>query len=167
MGNTQTASLISIFSELEDPRIDRTKRHSLTDIITIAICAVVCGADSWVDVELFGKSRKEWLSGFVELPNAIPSHDTFTRVFSMLDAASFQNCFIKWVRLVSEVTQGQIVAIDGKTLRRSHDSRAGKSAIHMVDAWASANRLVLGQVKVDDKSNETAAIPKLPDDQFA
>lgn len=161
MGNTQTASLISIFSELKDPRIDRTKRHSLTDIITIAICAMVCGADSWVDVELFGKSRKEWLSGFLELPNGIPSHDTFTRVFSMLDAASFQNCFIKWVRMVSEVTQGQIVAIDGKTLRRSHDSRAGKSAIHMVNAWASANRLVLGQAKVDDKSNEITAIAKL------
>lgn len=160
MENTQT-SLISVFSELKDPRIDRTKRHSLTDIITIAICAVVCGADSWVDVEVFGKSKKEWLSGFLELPNGIPSHDTFTRVFSMLDAESFQNCFIKWVKMVSEVSKGQIVAIDGKTLRRSHDSKAGKSAIHMVNAWASANRLVLGQVRVDDKSNEITAIPKL------
>ena len=98
MENTQTASLVSIFSELQDPRIDRTKRHSLTDIIAIAICAVVCGADSWVDIELFGKSRKEWLSGFLELPNAIPSHDTFGRVFSMLDAERFQSCFVKWVR---------------------------------------------------------------------
>ena len=161
MEDTQTVSLISIFSELEDPRIDRTKRHSLTDIIAIAICAVVCGADSWVDVELFGKSRQEWLSGFLELPNSIPSHDTFGRVFSMLDAERFQSCFVQWVRSVSEITEGQIVAIDGKTVRRSHDARAGRSAIHLVNAWASANRLVLGQVKVDDKSNEITAIPKL------
>ena len=161
MEDTQTASLISIFSELEDPRIDRTKRHSLTDIIAIAICAVVCGADSWVDVELFGKSRQEWLSGFLELPNAIPSHDTFGRAFSMLDAERFQSCFGQWVRSVSEITEGQIVAIDGKSVRRSHDARAGRSAIHLVNAWASANRLVLGQVKVDDKSNEITAIPKL------
>ena len=161
MEDTQTVSLISIFSELEDPRIDRTKRHSLTDIIAIAICAVVCGADSWVDVELFGKSRQEWLSGFLELPNSIPSHDTFGRVFSLLDAERFQSCFVQWVRSVSEITEGQIVAIDGKTVRRSHDARAGRSAIHLVNAWASANRLVLGQVKVDDKSNEITAIPKL------
>ena len=161
MENTQTDSLISIFSALEDPRIDRTKRHNLTDIIAIAICAVVCGADSWVDVEVFGKSRKEWLSGFLELPNAIPSHDTFGRVFSILDAESFQNCFVEWVRSVSDMTEGQIVSIDGKSVRRSHDSRAGRSAIHLVNAWASANRLVLGQVRVDDKSNEITAIPKL------
>ena len=135
MENTQTVSLISIFSGLEDPRIDRTKRHSLTDIITIAICAVVCGADSWVDVELFGNSRKEWLSGFLELPNAIPSHDTFGRAFSMLDAERFQSCFVQWVRSVSEITEGQIVTIDGKSVRRSHDARAGRSAIHLVNAW--------------------------------
>ena len=161
MENTQTASLISIFSALQDPRIDRTKRHKLTDIITIAICAVVCGADSWVDVELFGKSREEWLRGFLELSGGIPSHDTFGRVFSMLDAERFQSCFVEWVSLVSEITEGQIVAIDGKTVRRSHDSGTGKSAIHLVNAWASANRVVLGQVKVEDKSNEITAIPKL------
>ena len=161
MESTRTSSLISIFSKLQDSRIDRTKRHSLTDIIAIAICAVVCGADSWVDVELFGKSRKEWLSGFLELPNAIPYHHTFGRVFSMLDAERFQSCFVEWVRSVSEITEGQIVSIDGKTVRRSHDGRAGMSAIHLVNAWASANRLVLGQVKVDDKSNEITAIPKL------
>ena len=147
--------------KLEDHRIDRTKRHNLTDIIAIAICAVVCGADSWVDMEVFGKSRRKWLSGFLELSNAIPSHDTFGRVFSMLDAESFQNCFVEWVRSVSDMTEGQIVSIDGKSVRRSHDSRAGRSAIHMVNAWASANRLVLGQVRVDDKSNEITAIPKL------
>ena len=161
MESTQTSSLITIFSELEDPRIDRTKRHNLTDIIAIAICAVVCGADSWVDMEVFGNSRKEWLSGFLELPNGVPSHDTFGRVFSMLDAERFQGCFVKWVRSVSEMTEGEIVAIDGKSVRRSHDRRAGRSAIHLVNAWASANRLVLGQIRVDDKSNEITAIPKL------
>ena len=139
MQYSQTASLIGVFSELEDPRIDRTKRHSLTDIITIAICAVVCGTDSWVDVEMFGKSREEWLSGFLELPNGIPSHDTFGRVFSMLDAERFQSCFVQWVRLVSEITEGQIVAKDGKTVRRSADSRAGRSAIHL------GQRLGVGQ----------------------
>ena len=102
MENTQTTSLISIFSELKDPRIDRIKRHSLIDIITITICAVAPGAHSWVDVELFGKSKKEWLSGFLELPNGIPSHDTFGRVFSMLDAEAFQSCFVKWVKSVSQ-----------------------------------------------------------------
>ena len=158
MENTQTASLISTFSELEGPRIDRTKRYSLTDIITVAICAVVCGADSRVDIELLGNSRKEWLSGFLELPNGNPSHDTFARVFSMLDAERFQSCFIEWVRSISELSEGQI---DGKTVRRSHDNRSGRYGIHPVNAWASANRVVLGQVKVDDKSNEITTIPKL------
>ena len=110
---------------------------------------------------MFGNSRKEWLSVFLELPNAIPSHDTFGRVFSMLDAESFQSCFVEWARSVSEMTEGQIVEIDCKSVRRSHDRRAGRSAIHPVNAWASANRLVLGQVRVEDKSNEITAIPKL------
>jgi hypothetical protein len=122
---------------------------------------VVCGADTWVDVELFGKSKKGWLDKFLELPNGIPSHDTFGRVFAMLDAQRFQSRFIDWVRAVSELTAGQVVAIDGKTLRRSHDRTAGEAAIHMVSAWASANELVLGQTKVDDKSNEITAIPEL------
>ena len=131
------------------------------DIIAIAICAVVCGADSWVDVEQFGNSKKERFSSLLELPNGIPSHDTFGRVFSALDAERFRECFTEWVRTVSEITEGQIVAIDGKTIRRSYDNRAGRSAIHVVSAWASANRLALGQTRVDDKSNEITAIPKL------
>lgn len=154
-------SILEQFSELEDPRVDRTKRHKLTDVIAIAICAVICGANGWTDVELFGKSKREWLKSFLELPNGIPSHDTFGRVFAMLDAAQFERCFMNWVSAVSELTEGEVVAIDGKTLRRSHDRGDGKSALHLVSAWSSANRLVLGQKKVDGHTNEITAIPEL------
>jgi predicted transposase YbfD/YdcC len=146
---------------LLDPRVERTKRHQLLDIVLIAICAVVCGADDWVEVEAFGKTKKKWLKGFLALPNGIPSHDTFGRVFAALDAAEFQRCFLAWVQAVSVLTAGQVVAIDGKTLRRSHDRRQGKPALHLVSAWATANRLVLGQVATDAKSNEITAIPEL------
>ncbi len=161
MENQQATSLIAFFTELDDPRMERTKRHELSDIIAITILGVLCGADSWVDVELFGNSKREWLERFLEMPNGVPSHDTFGRVFAAIDAEQFQRCFIEWVKGISDITDGQIVAIDGKTLRRSHDRDAGKAAIHMVSAWASANRMVLGQVKVDDKSNEITAIPRL------
>ena len=161
MDSSQIVSLTEQLTRLTDPRVDRTKRHKLLDVIAIAICAVICGADTWVDVELFGKSKKEWLRGFLALPNGIPSHDTFGRVFARLDAQQFEQCFIDWVRDVSELTEGGIVSIDGKTVRRSHDRSAGKAAIHMVSAWASANHLLLGQVKVDDRSNEITAIPEL------
>ena len=149
------------FSGLEDPRVDRTKRHQLLDIVIIAICGVICGADNWVDIEEFGKAKLRWLKGFLELPNGIPSHDTFGRVFGRLDPEQFQRCFLSWVQALYEITQGQVVALDGKTLRRSHDRRLGRAAIRMVSAWASANRLVLGQVKVEDESNEITALPEL------
>ncbi len=155
------ASIIEHFGSLEDPRIDRTKRHKLLDIIVMAICGTICGADSWVDIELFSRCKEEWFKTFLELPSGIPSHDTFGDVFSRLDPEQFQRCFSEWVQAVAQVTQGQVVAIDGKTLRRSHDRTLGKQAIHMVNVWASASGLVLGQAKVAEKSNEITAIPKL------
>lgn len=163
MGPEESAygSIGEHFNHLEDPRMDRTKHHQLLDIIAIAICGVICGADNWVDLELFGRSKEEWLKRFLVLPNGIPSHDTFGRVFARLDPEKFAQCFTSWVKAVSQLTQGQVIAIDGKTLRRSHDRANGKSAIHLVSAWASANHLVLGQLKVEDKSNEITAIPEL------
>jgi predicted transposase YbfD/YdcC len=149
------------FGNLTDPRVDRTKLHPLLDILVIAMCAVIAGADNWEDVEEFGKARQTWFQTFLELPNGIPSHDTFTRVFARLDPEQFQAGFLSWMRAVSEVIGGQVIAIDGKVLRRSHDRGIGKAAIDMVSAWATANRLVLGQVKVDEKSNEITAIPQL------
>lgn len=153
--------LATSFASLLDPRVERTKHHQLLDIVLIAICAVVCGAEGWVEVEAFGKTKKKWLKRFLALPNGIPSHDTFGRVFAALDAAEFQRCFLEWVQAVSVLTAGQVVAIDGKTVRRSHDQRQGKAALHLVSAWATANRLVLGQVATDAKSNEITAIPEL------
>ena len=161
MDNSPVGLLTDHFANLTDPRTGHAKLHKLIDVMVIAICAVICGADSWVDVEMFGKAKKDWLSRLLELPNGIPSHDTFGRVFARLDPVQFEERFEEWVQSVNEVTGGQVVAIDGQTLRRSHDRAAGKSAIHMVSAWASANRLALGQTKVDERSNETTAIPEL------
>lgn len=162
MPEISVATVMDHFSELEDPRRDN-KRHQLLDILVIAICAAICGADTWTDVELFGKAKEKWFKEFLELPHGIPSHNTFGRVFALLDPEQFQQCFRKWIEAVAERTQGEIVALDGKQLRRSHDKAAGKKAIYMVAAWASENGLVLGQRKVDDKSNEITAIPPLLD----
>ena len=156
-----TAAIEQHFGDLTDPRIDRTKLHKLLDILVIAICAVIAGADNWEDIADFGRAKIDWFKRFLELPNGIPSHDTFNRVFARLDPQEFRNGFMSWISAVSEVMGGQVIAIDGKVLRRSHDRGIGKAAIDMVSAWASANRLVLGQVKVDDKSNEITAIPQL------
>lgn len=161
MNTTPITKIKEHFGTLKDPRVDRTKRHLLLDIVVIAICAVICGADNWVDVENYGKAKQKWLETFLELPHGIPSHDTFGRVFARLSSEQFQHSFLSWIQAVSVITKGQIIAVDGKTLRRSHDRTLGKAAIHMVSAWASANRLVLGQIKVDDKSNEITAIPEL------
>lgn len=161
MADKPAASLIEHFAQVQDPRKDRGKRHLLLDIIVIAICAAVCGADDWADVELFGESKEAWLRTFLQLPHGIPSEDTFCRVFRLLDPAQFQECFRDWIAAVFTLTRGQVIPVDGKTLRRSHDRSLGKEAIHMVSAWASANRLVLGQVKVAEKSNEIPAIPEL------
>ena len=161
MCTLSSPSIREHFESLRDPRIDRQKRHHLIDIISISICAALCGAEGWTDVEEFGKAKKDWFQTFLELPNGIPSHDTFGRFFSLLDPQAFQDTFLQWVQSVNDLFKGQVVAIDGKCLRRSHDHGKGKAAIYMVSAWATANQLVLGQVKTDEKSNEITAIPKL------
>jgi predicted transposase YbfD/YdcC len=161
MEDQNSASILNHFSVISDHRVDRTKKHSLINIIVIAICAVICGADSFVEIEEFGNSSIDWLKTFLHLENGIPSHDTFGRVFSLIDPNEFKKCFLNWIKEVSKITNGEIVSIDGKTVRRSYDKRSNKSAIHLVSAWANANSLVLGQVKVDSKSNEITAIPEL------
>jgi predicted transposase YbfD/YdcC len=154
-------SLLGHFEGVEDPRDNRGKEHILLDIIVIAICAVISGGENWEDIALFGQSKQDWLGTFLQLPHGIPCDDTFARVFARLNPQQMQNSFISWVKSVSQVLKGEVVAIDGKTLRHSYDRGSDKGAIHMVSAWASANRLVLGQRKVDDKSNEITAIPEL------
>jgi predicted transposase YbfD/YdcC len=154
-------ALIEHFAVLEDPRLERQKRHKLCDILLIAVCAVLCGAESFPAIEDFGHVRYAWLKQFLELPNGIPSHDTFNRVFRLLDPVQFQACFLSWMQAVAEETQGEVVAVDGKTLRRSFDKGSAKRAIHMVSAWATENGVVLGQREVDDTSNEITAIPAL------
>ena len=156
------ADIERYFAELTDPRADN-KRHLLLDMIIVAICGAICGAEGWEDVALFGRSKQAWFKRFLPLPHGIPSDDTFRRVFAVLDAQQFQDCFIDWVQAITQVIEGQIIPIDGKQLRRSHDNSLGKKAIHMVSAWAAENRVVLGQRKVDEKSNEISAIPELLD----
>ncbi|MDQ6603015.1 MAG: ISAs1 family transposase [Chloroflexota bacterium] len=161
MAASPDSTITQHFATLTDPRIDHTKRHQLLDLLTIALCAIICGADEWVAMEEFGKAKREWFDTFLTLPNGIPSHDTFGRVFAALDPDQFHACFLAWVQQAMICTEGEVIACDGKSVRRSHDRGAGKAAIHMVSAWASTNRLVLGQVAVDEKSNEITALPAL------
>ena len=153
--------LLRFFNELEDPRMDRTKLHSFGDILAITICAVICGADDWTEIELFGKAKLKWLQTFLKLPNGIPSHDTFGRVFSQLNPEQLERCFSKWIATLAESSGGKLIAIDGKTLRRSFDTAGNKAAIHMVSTWSETNHLVLGQLATSAKSNEITAIPRL------
>lgn len=159
--DSPTAAIECYFADLTDPRVNRTRRHKLIDLLTIGICTVICGGDDYAAMEEFGQAKEKWFRTFLELPSGIPSHDTFWRVFGSLDPEQFQQCFLSWMSAVSTKTKGEIIALDGKKLRRSHDKNDGKAAIHMVSAWATTNRLVLGQVKVDEKSNEITAIPEL------
>lgn len=154
-------SIVAYFAELDDPRIEKNQKHALINIVSIAILGVICGADTWVDIERYGHAKQEWLSTFLDLRNGIPSHDTFGRVFRWLDSEQFQAQFIAWTQHICERTAGQVVALDGKKLRRSHDQQHERDGIWMVSAWASDNRLVLGQTKVSEKSNEITALPYL------
>lgn len=159
--HTSPCTITEHFAEIDDPRYQHSPPHLLLEIITIALCAVICGADDWVAVEAFGQAKQTWLETFLRLPNGIPSHHTFRRIFAQLDPDQFRASFIRWVSAISDLTAGEIVPIAGKTLRRSHDQSRDQKAIHMISAWASQNRLVLGQLKVDDKTNEITAIPDL------
>jgi hypothetical protein len=159
MDKQPAVALLEHFASLPDPRIERHRWHHLSDILVIAVCAVLCGAESFPAIADFGHEREAWLKQFLELPAGIPSHDTFTRVLRLLDPLQFQACFLSWLHAVAETTAGAVIAIDGKALRRSFDKGRAKRAIHMVSAWATANGVVLGQRKVDAKSNEITAIP--------
>lgn len=155
------ADFMSYFQEIPDPRIERCKRHELLDILFLSISAVLCGAEGWEEIEDFGVARLEWLRRYFAYANGIPKHDTIARVLSRLDPKALQESFIGWVKAAADLSDGEIVAIDGKTVRRSFKKGNRQSAIHMVSAWACRNGLVLGQEKVDGKSNEITAIPAL------
>lgn len=162
MTNSPAETLWSYFDALEDPRKhNHNKRHELKDILVLVILAVICGAESWVDIEDFGHAKADWLKRFLKLPHGIPSHDTLGRVFSLLNPKQLQTCFLAWTQSLVKISDGEVIALDGKTLRRSHDRSQNHPAIHMVSAWASTNRVVLGQVKTNEKSNEITALPLL------
>jgi len=160
MINAKSARLHDHFADLTDPR-KREVTYPLVNIVAIAICAVICGADDFVAIAEFGRKKREWLATFLDLSEGIPSHDRFNAILAAINPAEFEKCLLSWIMALHEITEGQIVAIDGKTLRRSFDAASSKAAIHMVSAWATANHITLGQVAVDAKSNEITAIPKL------
>ena len=149
------------FADLHDPRVEGRCDHLLIDILAMGLLAVMCGAEDWPDIEAFGKCRHEWLKTFLQLPEGIPSHDTFRRVFGLLDRKQFAACLFQWTQALHEATGGKVMAIDGKTARRSFAKKTGKAALHLVTAWASENGLTLAQVACEEKSNEITAIPEL------
>jgi predicted transposase YbfD/YdcC len=153
--------LNTCFEQLHDPRVQGRCDHLLIDILAIAVLAVLCGADDWPDIELFGKHREAWLRGFLQLPHGIPSHDTFRRVFGLLDRKQFATCLFQWTQALHKATGGKVIAIDGKTARRSFRKKSGLKALHLVTAWATESGLTLGQIACEEKSNEITAIPEL------
>jgi len=154
-------SLGDAFITIQDPRIDRTKKHKLVDILIIALCATICGVEGWEEIEIFAEEREDWFKGFLVLPNGIPSHDTMYRVFSRIDPKEFNQALLRWTAGLCQSLEGKVVAIDGKTLRGSFDSATGKGALHMISAWVEENHLVLGQLKVESNENELSKIPVL------
>jgi predicted transposase YbfD/YdcC len=155
------AAFLDHFQDLTDPRVERTRKHPLINIVFITVCGVLSGANSFAGIQEFGCDRRPWFARYLDLTNGIPCDDTFARVLARLDPAAFEKCLLSWIQAVQEVTENRLIAIDGKTLRGSYDRGDGKAAIHMVSAWASENKLSLGQVVVDQKSNEITAIPEL------
>src|SRR5512135_3048019 len=160
MSKPKSVRIADHFAELTDPR-RREVIYPLINVVVIAVCAVICGADDFVAIARFGTTKREWLARFLDLETGIPSHDRFNAIFAAIKPAEFEACLLSWITALHEITAGQIIAIDGKTLRRSFDAADSKAAIHMVSAWATANHISLGQVVVDEKSNEITAIPKL------
>lgn len=159
---TTNSPFLKAFSQIKDPRVENdNKKHLLIDIITIAVCAVICRCESWEEIAEFGRIKQSWFKRFLALPNGVPSHDTFRRVFMILNPKEFNRCFVGWTQAISEKFQGEVIAVDGKTVCGSTDPSLGKKAIHMVSAWATSNGVVLSQLKVNDKSNEITAIPEV------
>ncbi|MDL2315970.1 ISAs1 family transposase, partial [Desulfovibrio sp. OttesenSCG-928-A18] len=154
-------SLADAFIVVHDPRIDRTKKHKLVDILIITLCATICGVEGWEEIEIFAEEREDWFKGFLELPNGIPSHDTMYRVFSRINPKELNAALIRWTEGLNQSVEGKVVAIDGKTLRGSFDTATGKAALHLISAWVEENSLVLGQVAVAGKENEITKIPEL------
>ena len=155
------AGVLRSFATLPDPRMKRTRKHELPELVTIAICGVICGADGWAQIAEFGRCKRKWFVTFLNLPHGVPSHDTFGRVFARLDPVAFERCFLDWMNALAKKPFGRLIAIDGKTLRASFDSAAERSPLHLVSAWCEQNQTVLGQWATAAKSNEITAIPEL------
>jgi hypothetical protein len=161
MGKDTPVKISEHFKTLTDPRVVGRTHHKLIDIVTIALCAIICGADNWPEIESYGEAKYDWFKEFLELPNGIPTHHTFRRFFISVSVDELENCFLNWIKSVFNTSKSSVVPIDGKTLRRSHDRSSNKAAIHMVNAWCVENGISLGQIKTSEKSNEITVIPEL------